>query len=59
MRQVMPHRNNIRLQGLQCKKFLSGGKLSRHGATFLQQSKGERFTAGDESRMSNNGLYVL
>ena len=59
MRQTLPHRNIIHSGLMKCKVFVRCARDSAASATFLQQSKGERFTAGDESRMSNNGLYVL
>ena len=59
MRQVMPHRNNIRSSDRYCKIFLKGEKRLRLGATFLPQNKGRVFTFGCENCMSNNGLYVF
>ena len=60
MRQIMPHRNNIDLQRIKCKIFLSVAAEMAASATFLPQRSGapDSMTAV-KFLMSNNGLHVL
>jgi len=59
MRQIMPHRNNIRLRRIKCKVFLSVIALMLWSATFLQQRPAKQDVKGCYFLMSNNGLHVL
>jgi hypothetical protein len=56
MRQVMPHRNNIHVRGLKCKKFLRRGRRMRGDVTFLPHRSIPAFVLPDKILLSNKGL---
>ena len=59
MRQIMPHRNNIRFRHIICNLFLRPGIEIAASATFLPQRGAARFGLCCKFLMSNNGLHVL
>ena len=59
MRQIMPHRNNIRFRPIKCKVFLRPDIEIAESATFLPQRGAARFWLCRKFLMGNNALHVL
>jgi hypothetical protein len=59
MRQIMPHRNNIRLQPIKCKVFRRLDIEIAESATFLPQRGAAGFGLCCKFLMGNNALHVL